>query len=317
MQGQHINSAFFIDLPSSADLFWRVSIILLALVLDFLFGSFFPKFLPSLLRSSQKLGAALKTRLDKPTLSRRERFYRGIAIGMILLVFATAIGFLIENFLPYNVTTAAALLFLILPLISQRAGWRQLTLGRASPGEHARNADRLVQVILNFSGKMVPLSLAFIVGGFVLLLPALLILGLFSRSEEIPPHYPQSPYSLGTGLLHEVFLFIPSWIASCFITLAAACLPFTKMSAAGKLLIPATKGLPSTYFPLNIIATGVEICFRIQGSKSVEWIGPETGRAKIQPDHLRAGMLCIIGANILYLISGILLFLYLASLLAR
>ena len=286
------------------------------MILDLLVGNFLAKTLPNLYRAAGKLGSNLKTKLDKASRDRSERFYRGAAVALIFLSISAAFGLLLNQFAFWNLISTVITILILLPVFSQRSDWNLLKEGKKSPKNHAENTGLLMQVILNFSNKVIPFSLAFMVGGFALLLPAITISGLFYREHPLSADHPSSSYSLGIGLLREILFLVPSLIASSIIAIAMLCLPFTNLRAGLKLFNTATKGLPTTYFPLNIVATGVEICFRIQGSKSVEWIGPKDGRAKLHPEQLQQGWLCIFVANVVYLMIGMLLFFYLASLLA-
>ncbi|MCK0069329.1 hypothetical protein [Kordiimonas laminariae] len=317
MRGLPINFDLGIASPTATDLIIRVSIILLALAADFIAGPKLLKILPNIQTIASAFGLNLKSRLDKPSRNRTERFYRGAIVALVLLPVAYGTGVIVNQIAFINTISDALTCLILTPLLAQRSGWKNLQQGKQNLSNYSSNAELLKQTVLSFSGRTVPLSLTFLIGGFALLLPAVLLIGLLFTAPQISADHPQSPYNSGVSLIHEIVFLVPSLVASIFIATALICLPFTKISAALTLLNPATKGLPSTYFPLNIVATGVEICFRIQGSKSVEWIGPKDGRARLQANHLRQGWLCILVANAVYLTVGILLFLYLASLLAQ
>ncbi len=313
MQGQPINNEALINLFNYADFLIRVGIILTILAIDYTIGAWTKTHIPDITKLLNHIGFSLKQRLDKPSRSKQERFYRGIVISLIIISISILAGFYLNKYAFYNSATTALVLFLLIPVFAQRLYWKTLKASIETNQSTSKISENMKRSFLSFSTEIVPYCIAFIIGGFIMFLPILLLSSLLFTTHDTNADRPYSIYSVGISTVRELIVFPFSVFASFFIYLSFIFVPFTKLSAAKQLFPSATKGLPSAYFPLNIACTGLDINFRIQGSKSVEWIGPKEGRARLQAEQIRRGWLCILVANAIFFFAGILFLFFTAS----
>lgn len=311
--------------PESAVLWLALSVV--ALLIDLIAGQVISHRLPSLTTFFRQLAAFIIKKLDRPSRTLSALRIRGFLAIFLLLPIAAFSGFILNSLLLVHLYAPIIALILLLPILGQkRALLDMMETGillsekpkgqRADPHQKIRGA--CARTILNFSTTLVPITIWWCLGGFLLLLPYLLLSAFLEEAEKRRSGHPESPFFASISLLYEITTAPFAILAAVLIALAHFFVPGTNLTVFKAFYPGATFGPVSRYFPLNIIAVGLGLSLEAEigekaGSKKasdikIHWIGPADGRAKFRLTDLKQIWLVIWVTLMLYLIVAAMIF---------
>ena len=283
-------------------LFWA------AILIDLMVGQFVTGKVPSLDALFARVARALVRRLDRSSRTYAELRMRGILLVMIIIPPLVYAGILANELLEVGIYGPLLSALALVPLVAQKHRWQQLiSAGGAisqAKGQLSENGDDIhhtrrlavADTILGFCASLVPLGAWWSVGGFAGLFPYLLVANLMKAASRRRNGAPASPFFMLITLLHEVAVAPFAILAALLVGLAHFFLPGTNLGVFASFNPAATIGLASRYFPLNTIARGLELAVEAdigettskpEIKKPVCWVGPTSGRAKLEPAMMR------------------------------
>jgi len=297
-----------------------------ALFLDFVAGQYINRYMPSLDTLFKHFTQFTVKKLDRPsrTLSAlRLRGFIVVGLGLPMTFFA---GLLLNYLMvqsPYALLGAAGLL---IPLLGQKEGLQRIIItGRQLENTQDNDPHHIVRTagakaVLDFATKLVPRTLWWCLGGFAFLLPQILLDTSIDEAEKRQSGYPESPFFSVASILHEITTAPPAIAAAALIALAHFFIPGTNLAVfkAFTSYKASFYGPASRYFPINVIATGLDLSLEATASeksgskklsdKAIRWIGPKDGRAQLLPADLKQIWLVTLVAFALYVLIATMIF---------
>ena len=307
-----------------------------ALLLDLAVGQYLSPYLPSVDKVFRRFADTIIKKLDRPSRTLNALRLRGVFVTA-LMVPTAFFGGIFLNYLtasqPYVLLGA---LVLLIPIIGQKATLRKVAKAGRNHSHNSpdRTADphALVRAAgasaaLAFALRLLPRSLWWCLGGFAFLLPHLLLASFIDGAEKRRSGYAESPFFSFMSLLHELSNVPPAFVGALLLAVAHFFLPGTNLWVL-KAFDPrqvffkgATFGPASRYFPLNVIAVGLNLSMEADigektagkkiSDKTVHWIGPTQGRAKLVPADLKQIWLVTLIALVFYFLIAAMVFLLL------
>lgn len=262
--------------------------------------------LPSLETLFGAVLSFLKQRLAREGRTKRAHFWRGMLVLILLLVAAIALGFALDALLFSAPPLTALAVVLCAQFVRLKPEWQHLSEpGGLTDGKACRAA--VSQAIDHASAHLMPGLLAFLLGGFTLLVPVMLL--------QCAVRHDPDPQDRSFFLLPFESLFRWPRAAGCLLAalaLAAATLvwPGANWKAAWKALVTGARS-PRDW-PLNVAAHAFG--WSVEASparKPVVWIGPAGGTARLKAADVREGLIVTLIAT--GLVHGFLLLLILTA----
>lgn len=309
MREQHINPLSPILTQS-----WPTLLILfgLGLIVDLLFGTQrLLGRLPDPDAALKRFTASLRQRLDRPNRSAGERFVRGVLVLAIMLPAFGLAGLIITPYLFENGVTAALTAFTLALFLRQRRSWDTiLSAGRetADMPEGTRfsvNRQSVRALVLGFADRGIANLILFCVGGFALLLPYRFLRAAIDEAAPKGLNRPEGPYLASVTPVAGLLSILAAAGSAFLLAAAHIFVPGTNLAAIQGILKRRKNALLIRMLPLNVIAFGLGLSFRLDSGrdkKSRQWIGPRTGTAKISAIHMRRAALLVLVAWILALL---------------
>jgi hypothetical protein len=287
-------------------------------------GHYINRHLPSVDTLLRKVARGTVKKLDRPSRTLGALRVRGLLTLALLLPIGFLCGLALNALVAISWYSLIATTVVLVPLIGQRQGLetiikagQQLREKNKHPDDDLHQTVRAAgaSAILGFAVKLVPRTLWWGLGGFALLLPHMILAAFISVAEKRRSGYPESPFFSTMFLLYEITTVPPSLLATALLALAHFFLPGTNLAVFKAFHPRAAFGPASRYFPLNTVATGLnlsleaEICEQTGNHKSsdknIHWIGPADGRAQLLPADLRKiWLISIISYGLYLLIAG-------------
>lgn len=258
-----------------------------------------------------RFAASLRQRLDRPNRSARERFVRGILVLAILLPAFGLVGLIITPYLFENgVTTALTALFLA-QLLRQRRSWEEILTASRQNGEtlakasFSANRQTIRALVMGFADRGIANLILFCIGGFALLFPYRFLRAAIDETAPEGLSRPEGPYIASFTPVAGLLSLVAAAVAAFLLAAAHIFMPGTNLIAIQGMLKPRRKALLIRMLPLNVVAFGLGLSFRLDSGrdkKTRQWIGPSDGTAKISTMHMRRAALLVLVAWVLALL---------------
>ncbi len=299
----------------------------IALLTDYLLPLSATRKIPSLDVWLGRLAQGIIQKLDRPSRTLSALRMRGLIAVGVLLALAFALGLLLNFLMILHTTALVAALVLIIPLFGQKQTLQNMIKAgqELDPKTLKPNADihHMVRAaganaVLNFTTKLVVRTLWWGLGGFAFLLPQILLAAFMNAAEKRRSGQPESPFFTGFSILHELSAAPAAIFAAALVALAHFFIPHTNLGVFKAFYPKETVGPISRYYPLNVIAHGLNLAFEAdissaankqkKSDRAVHWIGPADGRAQCKASDLKKIWLLTIIAFALYLMIGFMVF---------
>lgn len=306
------------------------------MLLDLAAGQYLVPYLPPIDKYFQRFTQAVVAKLDRPSRTLSALRLRGIFVTVLLVPAAFYTGTFFNYLTASQPYVPLAVLVLLIPVVGQKTTLRKVvkagrSLSKKSPAgttdPHVLVRAAGASAALGFALRLVPRSFWWCLGGFALLLPYMLIANFVDTAAKRRSGYAESPFFSSMALLHELSSVLPAALGALLLALAHFFLPGTNLwvlrafNPAKVFFKGATYGPASRYFPLNVIAVGLNLSMEADigektagkkiSDKAVHWIGPKEGRAQLVPADLKQIWLVTIVALIFYFLIAAMVFLLL------
>lgn len=296
MQGPHIN-----EIPISDATPYLATCIVLAgctILVDILIGGKIAAITKMFLKPLMHLNGTLIRKLNRQERSVAALRLRGTIILLFFLPLFAGAGYFLDLALKRNIFFAPLAILILLPGLGQKETWLEVS----SLWDSERKSDpydttqaAAINLIHQYGTRFVPYVCIFLIGGFAVLTPYLFLcifLGWVKQSDEI------------TGPFFDPLLVVHQLLSLPGILVGGITLILARFFMTGTHLNPL-KGLGakviaiphSLYWPLAITAYGLELSFkpssqvrksrRQEADKSLLWVGPKSGAAKLTAAHLK------------------------------
>ena len=282
---------------------------MVTVIVDLIAGHFLSRKIPNMDYIFDTITRRFDTKLNRKERSESALKMRGLITLSLCLSPLFFIGHLANVFGTFSAAGTAVALLVLLPFLSQKAGWLhhreqmyKSTSSSGTPDQNSRSQKTTQAIILNFSVRFLPTSIFFLLGGFMLLLPYRFLVAFVEYGQQ-KRSGAQIFFKYGRAL-HEIIMIPTSLIAALLLGLAHFFIPGTNLHLFQGLKRNTTSTLASSFLPLNVVADGLQISL-LRGQANTakdKWIGPESGRAKLTPSDLRSVWFVVLVAYSLSLI---------------
>jgi cobalamin biosynthesis protein CobD/CbiB len=238
--------------------------------------------IPGLETLMGKSAHALKEKLARPERSQRTLFIRGVLAAIVTLTVLFGVGLLLNKLVFMHPTLMALATITIAKFIRFKVLWREIV--EASPKSSGKTARNLIGTISDYLAfHYITMALAFLAGGFALLLPYFFALQTVEQKKTSRI----TAYTKPFRWILAPILWPGAFIASILFALATLFIPSANWPKAWIALSKPV--LPPLFWPLKVLTYSFNWAIEAQTNregKTVRWIGPKEGRSQLTPKDL-------------------------------